>query len=74
MTVAQMDTAHLVSETELIFSSFGPVLYEALSANVATVVTEDIGMGDRAGLLILADRHAHVRVIVCEYTVLCGIP
>lgn len=74
MTAAQMNTTRLAPAAEAIFDSFGPALREALSANVATAIAEDVGTGDRTGLLIPADRHARARVIVREHAVLCGTP
>lgn len=74
MTAAQMNTTRLAPAAEAIFDSFGPALREALSANVATAIAEDVGTGDRTGLLIPADRPARARVIVREHAVLCGTP
>ncbi|WP_426394548.1 carboxylating nicotinate-nucleotide diphosphorylase [Ralstonia sp. R-29] len=62
------------SATQAIFDSFGPALREALAANVAAAIAEDVGTGDRTGLLIPADCHARARVIVRENAVLCGTP
>ena len=62
------------SAAQAIFDSFGPALREALAANVAAAIAEDVGTGDRTGLLIPADRHARARVIVRENAVLCGTP
>jgi nicotinate-nucleotide pyrophosphorylase (carboxylating) len=41
---------------------------------VATAIAEDVGTGDRTGLLIPADRNARARVIVREAAILCGTP
>ncbi|WP_296227149.1 carboxylating nicotinate-nucleotide diphosphorylase [Ralstonia sp. UBA689] len=70
MTTTQMSA----STAQAIFDSFGSALREALAANVATAIAEDVGTGDRTGLLVPADRHARARVIVRERAVLCGTP
>ena len=70
MTATQMNG----STAQAIFDSFGAALREALAANVAATIAEDVGTGDRTGLLVPADRHARARVIVREYAVLCGTP
>ena len=70
MTATQMNA----SAAQAIFDSFGPALREVLAANVAAAIAEDVGTGDRTGLLIPADRHARARVIVRENAVLCGTP
>lgn len=74
MTATQMNTTRLAPAAEAIFDGFGPALREALSANVAAAIAEDVGTGDRTGLLIPADRLARARVIVREHAVLCGTP
>ncbi|WP_199029422.1 carboxylating nicotinate-nucleotide diphosphorylase [Ralstonia sp. ASV6] len=70
MTATQMS----VNAAQAIFDSFGPALREALAANVAAAIAEDVGTGDCTGLLVPADRHARARVIVREDAVLCGTP
>ena len=70
MTATQINS----SATQAIFDSVGPALREALAANVAAAIAEDVGTGDRTGLLVPADRHARARVIVREHAVLCGTP
>lgn len=70
MTATQMSA----SASQAIFDSFGPALREALAANVAAAIAEDVGTGDRTGLLVPADRLARARVIVREDAVLCGTP
>lgn len=70
MTTTQMSA----SAAQAIFDSFGLALRDALAANVATAIAEDVGTGDRTGLLVPADRHARARVIVRESAVLCGTP
>ena len=57
MTATQMN----VNAAQAIFDSFGPALREALAANVAAAIAEDVGTGDRTGLLVPADRHARAR-------------
>ena len=74
MTATQMNTTSFAAPAQAIFDSFGPALREALSANVSAAIAEDVGTGDRTGLLIPADRHARARVIVRETAVLCGTP
>lgn len=61
MTATQMNTTRLAPAAEAIFDGFGPALREALSANVAAAIAEDVGTGDRTGLLIPADRLARAR-------------
>jgi nicotinate-nucleotide pyrophosphorylase (carboxylating) len=73
MTATQM-SATGVTTAQAIFDSFGPALRDALAANVATAIAEDVGTGDRTGLLIPADRNARARVIVREAAILCGTP
>lgn len=70
MTATQMNA----SAAQAIFDSFGAALREALAANVAAAIAEDVGTGDRTGLLVPADRHARARVIVREDAALCGTP
>lgn len=70
MTATQMNR----SAAQAIFDSFGAALREALAANVAAAIAEDVGTGDRTGLLVPADRYARARVIVREQAVLCGTP
>lgn len=70
MTATQLN----VNAAQAIFDSFGPALREALAANVTAAIVEDVGTGDRTGLLVPADRHARARVIVREDAVLCGTP
>ncbi|CAH0442046.1 carboxylating nicotinate-nucleotide diphosphorylase [Ralstonia pseudosolanacearum] len=70
MTATQMTA----SAAQATFDSFGSALREALAANVVAAIREDVGTGDRTGLLVPADRHANARVIVREAAVLCGAP
>lgn len=74
MTATQLSTTSLTTAAQAIFDSFGVALREALAANVAAAIAEDVGTGDRTGLLVPADRHARARVIVRENAVLCGTP
>lgn len=46
MTATQMNTTRLAPAAEAIFDGFGPALREALSANVAAAIAEDVGTGD----------------------------
>ncbi len=46
----------------------------ALQANAAAALTEDIGDGDRTGLLLDPDRTVTAQLLVREAAVLCGIP
>jgi len=57
-----------------IFDSYGSALKVALEANVSAAIAEDVGSGDRTGLLVPADKQALARVIVREQAVLCGQP
>jgi len=74
MTATQMNVTSVATAAQAIFDSFGAALREALAANVAAAIAEDVGTGDRTGLLVPADRHARARVIVRENAVLCGTP
>ena len=62
------------SNVNAIFDSYGPALAEALQANVSAAIAEDVGSGDRTGLLVPAGKPARARVIVREQAVLCGQP
>lgn len=70
MTATQMTA----NAAQAMFDSFGSALRDALAANVAAAIGEDVGTGDRTGLLVPAERHARARVIVREAAVLCGTP
>ncbi len=53
---------------------FDADLMAALTANVQTALTEDVGSGDVTGLLVPQDSWITARVIVREAAVLCGAP
>ena len=56
------------------FAPFDPALQAALSANVQLALAEDVGDGDRTGLLVPTDESVTARVLVREAAVLCGAP
>lgn len=53
---------------------YGAAFETALARNVADALAEDVGDGDRTGLLVPADEVRHARIIVREDAVLCGVP
>lgn len=53
---------------------FDEVLTLVLARNVQAALVEDVGSGDRTGLLVPADKRSVARVIVREPAVLCGAP
>jgi nicotinate-nucleotide pyrophosphorylase (carboxylating) len=59
---------------EEIRALYGEVFDQALQRNVTDALTEDIGDGDRTGLLVPAGARRTARVTVREEAVLCGVP
>lgn len=57
-----------------IFTSYGQALEDALAANVAAAIAEDVGPGDVTGLLVPGAAVVQARVLVRESAVLCGCP
>ena len=56
------------------FAPFDAALAAAFQANIRAAIEEDVGSGDRTGLLVPADQRVRARVIVREEAVLCGAP
>ena len=56
------------------FAPFDAALTAAFEANIRAALEEDVGSGDRTGLLVPADQHVKARVVVREDAVLCGAP
>src|SRR5476649_3084083 len=70
-----MVASQLVSPLfEEIRALFGAAFDQALQRNVADALAEDIGDGDRTGLLVPANVQRTARVTVREEAVLCGVP
>ncbi|CAN7213066.1 carboxylating nicotinate-nucleotide diphosphorylase [Caballeronia sp. LjRoot31] len=70
-----MAASQLVSPLlEEIRALYGAVFDQALQRNVTDALTEDIGDGDRTGLLVPANVQRTARVTVREEAVLCGVP
>ena len=53
---------------------YGVAFDAALARNVADALAEDVGDGDRTGLLVPADSIRDARILVREEAVLCGVP
>jgi nicotinate-nucleotide pyrophosphorylase (carboxylating) len=53
---------------------YGAALEQALQRNVADALHEDVGDGDRTGLLVPIEQVRDARIIVREDAVLCGVP
>ena len=56
------------------FAPFNPELAQAMQANVALALAEDIGSGDVTGALVPEHEMVLARVIVREAATLCGAP
>jgi nicotinate-nucleotide pyrophosphorylase (carboxylating) len=70
-----MAASQLVSPLlEEIRALYGAAFDQALQRNVTDALTEDIGDGDRTGLLVPANVQRTARVTVREEAVLCGVP
>ncbi|WP_213762351.1 carboxylating nicotinate-nucleotide diphosphorylase [Caballeronia sp. dw_19] len=70
-----MAASQLVSPLlEEIRALYGAVFDQALQRNVTDALTEDVGDGDRTGLLVPANVQRTARVTVREEAVLCGVP
>jgi nicotinate-nucleotide pyrophosphorylase (carboxylating) len=75
--VAKVATAasQLVSPLfEEIRALYGVAFDQALQRNVADALAEDVGDGDRTGLLVPATVRRTARITVREEAVLCGVP
>jgi len=56
-----------------IYAEYGAAFDAALARNIADALAEDIGSGDRTGLLVPADDIRDARITVREEAVLCGV-
>jgi nicotinate-nucleotide pyrophosphorylase (carboxylating) len=56
------------------FAPFDMALQAAFDEGIATALAEDIGSGDRTGLLVPETARVRARVLVREQAVLCGAP
>ncbi len=56
------------------FAPFDAALQAAFEAGIALALAEDVGSGDRTGLLVPAEARVRARVLVRESAVLCGAP
>jgi nicotinate-nucleotide pyrophosphorylase (carboxylating) len=59
---------------EEIRALYGVAFDQALQRNVADALAEDVGDGDRTGLLVPATVRRTARITVREEAVLCGVP
>ncbi|MFT4504771.1 carboxylating nicotinate-nucleotide diphosphorylase [Caballeronia sp. 15711] len=59
---------------EEIRASYGVAFDQALQRNVTDALAEDVGDGDRTGMLVPATVRRTARIIVREEAVLCGVP
>jgi nicotinate-nucleotide pyrophosphorylase (carboxylating) len=59
---------------EEIRALYGEAFQQALQRNVTDALAEDIGDGDRTGLLVPATARRTARITVREEAVLCGVP
>jgi len=71
MTSASQLVSPLFDE---IRAQYGAAFDQALARNVTDALAEDIGDGDRTGLLVPAKIERTARIIVREEAVLCGVP
>ena len=70
-----MAASQLVSPLlEEIRALYGDAFDQALQRNVTDALAEDIGDGDRTGLLVPANVRRTARITVREEAVLCGVP
>ena len=69
--VASQLVSPLLEEIRVLY---GEAFDQALQRNVADALAEDIGDGDRTGLLVPANAQRTARVTVREEAVLCGVP
>jgi len=69
--VASQLVSPLLEEIRVLY---GEAFDQALQRNVTDALAEDIGDGDRTGLLVPANVQRTARVTVREEAVLCGVP
>jgi nicotinate-nucleotide pyrophosphorylase (carboxylating) len=78
--VEKVETVSLVASQlisplfEEIRALYGVAFDQALQRNVADALAEDVGDGDRTGLLVPATVRRTARITVREEAVLCGVP
>ncbi|MES2832153.1 MAG: carboxylating nicotinate-nucleotide diphosphorylase [Pseudomonadota bacterium] len=65
-----MNTGTLIN----VYAPFDAALQAAFDHSIAVALEEDIGSGDRTGLLVPAETRVKARVLVRENAVLCGAP
>ncbi|MBC7415025.1 MAG: carboxylating nicotinate-nucleotide diphosphorylase [Herminiimonas sp.] len=70
MSAAVQNASTLVNP----FAPFDPALQAAFVVGVQLALAEDVGDGDRTGLLVPVDQQVAARVLVREAAVLCGAP
>jgi len=70
-TVASQLVSPLFEEIRALY---GDAFDQALQRNVTDALAEDIGDGDRTGLLVPATARRTARITVREEAVLCGVP
>ncbi|WP_158936311.1 carboxylating nicotinate-nucleotide diphosphorylase [Burkholderia sp. S171] len=70
-TVASQLVSPLLEEIRALY---GEAFDQALQRNVTDALAEDIGDGDRTGLLVPANVRRTARITVREEAVLCGVP
>ena len=70
-TVASQLVSPLLEEIRALY---GEAFDQALQRNVTDALAEDIGDGDRTGLLVPANVQRTARITVRDEAVLCGIP
>ncbi|QIE22737.1 carboxylating nicotinate-nucleotide diphosphorylase [Caballeronia sp. SBC2] len=70
-TVASQLVSPLLEEIRALY---GDAFDQALQRNVTDALAEDIGDGDRTGLLVPAGVRRTARITVREEAVLCGVP
>jgi nicotinate-nucleotide pyrophosphorylase (carboxylating) len=73
-TVATVASQLVSPLFEEIRALYGDAFDQALQRNVTDALAEDIGDGDRTGLLVPATARRTARITVREEAVLCGVP
>lgn len=74
MAVSELVSPFVSPLFDEIRAQYGEAFDQALERNVTDALAEDIGDGDRTGLLVPADVLRTARVTVREEAVLCGVP
>jgi len=65
-----MKTTMLINK----FAPFDAALQDAFDRSIAVALEEDIGTGDRTGMLVPAQARVQAQVVVRESALLCGAP